>query len=353
MKAKHNWRTWAVPVIAVLFGLVGGAILIALTGKNPFEAYGWLLGGWLRDIRRFSDTFAIATQLILTGLSVTFAFRTGLFNIGAAGQMLMGGLAATAIGLLVPLPSYLLVPLVVLGATLAGALWGTLPGFLKAQFNVHEVVSTIMLNWIAVWLVAWIVPTWLKSNQETQSARLPLAASLKMDWLSELTNQSSLNLGLVLALVATVIIAIILKRTTLGFELKAVGFNRLAAEYAGMEDKRNIVVSMAIAGALAGLAGATQYAGYAVNLQIQVLPSQGFDGIAVALLGNLTPLGVVASSMFFGILYTSRGLMNAALKIPPEISDTIIAIIIYLSATSILIHRLLDKLTPRKEEPHD
>lgn len=310
-------------------------------------------GGWLRDIRRFSDTFAIATQLILTGLSVTFAFRTGLFNIGAAGQMLMGGLAATAIGLLVPLPSYLLVPLVVLGATLAGALWGTLPGFLKAQFNVHEVVSTIMLNWIAVWLVAWIVPTWLKSNQETQSARLPLAASLKMDWLSELTNQSSLNLGLVLALVATVIIAIILKRTTLGFELKAVGFNRLAAEYAGMEDKRNIVVSMAIAGALAGLAGATQYAGYAVNLQIQVLPSQGFDGIAVALLGNLTPLGVVASSMFFGILYTSRGLMNAALKIPPEISDTIIAIIIYLSATSILIHRLLDKLTPRKEEPHD
>lgn len=342
-------KTGVVSLLAVLFGLLAGAVLMAVTGHNPLEGYRFLFEGGLKNPERIGNTLATATPLILTGLSVAFAFRTGLFNIGAAGQMLFGGFCATAAGLYLDFPRPLLLLVTTLAGLLGGALWAFIPGLLKARFNVHEVVSTIMMNWIAYWTIYYAVPAYLKGDYlETESRALPAGATLKQPFISDLFGGSYINLGLFIAAIAVIIIAFIINRTTLGYELKAVGFNRHAAEYSGIAVNRNIVLSMAISGGLAGLAGVVQYTGNAVNIQIGVLPTEGFDGIAVALLGANTPIGVLLSAIFFGLLYSGRGFMNAMTEIPPEIADSIIAIIIYFAATSILIERLVRRFMQRR-----
>jgi ABC-type uncharacterized transport system permease subunit len=336
-------------LVAVFLGLVAGAILMALTGNNPLQGYFYLIRGGLMSIERIGNTLATATPLILTGLSVAFAFKTGLFNVGAAGQMLIGGLAATAVGLSFDLPKLILLPLVLLAAILCGALWGLAAGFLKARYNVHEVVATIMMNWIAYWTVYYVVPEYFKGAYlETESRKITEAASLKVQWLTDLFNGSYINLGFFLAILAVVVIAFLLNRTTSGYELKAVGFNRYASEYAGIRANRSIILSMMIAGALAGLGGAAFYVGYASNIQIGVLPSQGLDGIAVSLLGVNSPWGVLGAAIFFGLLHSGKGFMNAMTKIPPEIADTIIATIIYFAATAVLIERVWERINRKK-----
>ena len=329
---------------AVILGLLAGAVLMLAIGANPLEGFSYLFRGGLMNIERIGNTLATATTLTLTGLAMAFAFRTGLFSIGASGQMLMGGLAATAIGLSLQLPKWEMLTIILIASMLAGAIWGFIPGYLKARFNVHEVVSTIMLNWVAYWTVYYTVPAYFKAKLETESARIPDFASLKVPWLTEIFKGSFINLGVFVALGAAIVIAIVLNRTVLGYELKAVGFNRHAAEFAGINVPKNMALSLGISGALAGLGGATYYVGYAVNMQIGVLPSQGMDAIAVALLGANSPTGVVLASLFFGVLHSGKGFMNAMTGIPPEIGDTIIAIIIYFAATSVLFTRLFDGL---------
>jgi len=343
--SSKRFKGLILSLIAVILGLTAGAILMALTKNNPIQGYTFLFKGGLMNIERIGNSLATATPLILTGLSVAFAFNTGLFNIGAAGQMLFGGLCATAVALTFTFPRPLLLLAIILASIIGGGLWAVIPGWIKARFNVHEVVSTIMMNWIAYWTVYYVVPGYFKGQYlETESRPIPEAASLKTPWLTELFAGSYLNLGIFLALAAIIIIAFVLNKTTLGYELKAVGFNKHAAEYAGINVNRNIILSMVISGALAGLAGSTFYLGYASNIQIGVLPSHGFDGIAVSLLGGNTPLGVLGSALFFGVMHTGKGFMNAMTKIPPEIADTIIATIIYFAATSVLVERYWDKL---------
>ncbi|MFY9173824.1 MAG: ABC transporter permease [Peptococcia bacterium] len=342
---RKSSRVFILSAIAIVLGLVAGAILMAVTKNNPFTGYGFLFRGGLMNIERIGNSLATATPLILTGLSVAFAFNTGLFNIGTPGQMLIGGLCATAIGLTLPLPKPLLLTIIILVSAVGGGLWALLPGWFKARFNVHEVVSTIMMNWIAYWTVYYVIPGYFKGQYlETESRTISEAASFRVQWLTDLFGGSYVNLGIFVALAAAIIVAFILNKTTLGYELKAVGFNRHSAEYAGIKVNGRIILSMVIAGVLSGLAGATYYVGYASNMQIGVMPTQGFDGIAVSLLGANTPLGVVGSAIFFGILHTGKGFMNAMTKIPPEIADTIIATIIYFAATSILVEKYWDKL---------
>ena len=347
----NRFKSLFTALAAVVLGLLAGAVFMALSGSNPLAGFYYLFRGGLMNMERIGNTLASATTLIFTGLAVAFSFKTGLFNIGASGQMLMGGLAATAIGLSVQMPRAVLLPLIILAAALSGALWAAVPGFLKAKFNVHEVVATIMMNWIAYWTVYYTIPAFFKGPfLETESRRIPALASFRVGWLTGIFRGSYLNMGIFLAFASVIIIAIILDKTTLGFELKAVGFNRHAAEYAGIHVPRNIIVSLGISGALAGLAGATYYLGYAVNMQIGVVPSAGFDGIAVALLGANSPWGVLASSIFFGILHSGKGFMNAMTKVPPEIGDTIIAIIIYFAATGVLFTRLWERLIRRRNK---
>ena len=346
MRARIN-KELLVGLVAVVLGLVAGALLMLATGNDVIEGYRFLFAGGLMNLERIGNTLATATPLVLTGLSVAFAFRTGLFNIGTPGQVLIGGLLATIVGLSIDLPKVPLLMLSVSAAVAGGALWGVIPGLLKARFNVHEVVSGIMMNWIAYWITYYLVPAYFKGAYETESRQISEVASLKVSWLTSLFAGSYINVGLFLAVIAVIVVSVVLDRTVLGYQLKAVGFNRHAAEYAGISVNRNIVLSMMIAGALSGLGGAALYTGYASSIQIGVMPSQGFDGIAVALLGANSPLGVAAAALFFGVLQSGKGFMNAMTDIPPEIGDTIIACIIYFAATSVLIRNLIDRASRR------
>jgi general nucleoside transport system permease protein len=344
-------RNTIVSLIAIILGLLAGGILMLFIGSNPIEGYAYLFQGALRNIERIGNTLATATPLIFTGLAVAFAFRTGLFNIGVAGQMLIGGLGATAVALSFDLARPVLLIVMILVGILGGAIWAFIPGLLKAKFNVHEVVSTIMMNWIAYWTVYYAVPKYFKGDfLETESRKLAEESTLRAPFLTEMFDGSYINLGLFLAVIVTFIVAFIINKTTLGYELKAVGFSRHAAEYAGMRVNRNIILSMLISGALAGLGGVALYTGNASSMQIGILPSQGYDGIAVALLGANNPIGVFFAAILFGVLYSGTGFMNAMTEIPPELANTIIAIIIYFAATSVLIHRLMNKSEKRRKQ---
>lgn len=343
-------RQLKIALMAIAFGLIIGAILILITGSNPISAYWSLFRGGLMNTKRFANTLANGTTLMLTGLSVAFAFRTGLFNIGASGQMLIGGLMATMIGLTLDLPKPLLLPIMFTASMLGGALWGFVPGLLKAKFNVHEVVATIMMNFIALWVTYYTIQGGFTAEQETQSAKLPFQASLQTEWLTSITDRSFLNLGLFIAIIIVIIIGVIINKTVLGYQLKAAGYNRFASEYAGMNVNRNIILSMVIAGALAGLAGFTYYAGYSSHMEIGKLPTQGFDGIAVALLGANTAVGALLSAIFFGLLQNGKGFMQSMTAVPPEIGDIIIGVIIYGSATSILFDRMLNSFRRKGKE---
>lgn len=337
-------------ILAVVLGLIAGAILMFFIGDNPIDGYAYLFQGGLKNISRIGDTLATATPLVLTGLSVGFAFKTGLFNIGAPGQMLFGGFTSLVIGLTYgsSMSRVILLPVMILAGALAGAIWAFVPGLLKAKFNVNEVVSAIMMNWICYWIVYYAIPAYFKGSSETESKSIAEAASLKTTWLTDLFSGSYINLGIFIAIIAVILIAFILNKTVLGYELKAVGFNKSAAEYAGMSVNRNVIISMMIAGCLSGLAGVAQYIGNSSNMQIGIMPSQGFDGIAVSLLGANNPIGILISALFFGILYSGKGFMNANTNIPPEIADTIIATIIYFAAISAAVPMIVNAIKHRK-----
>ncbi|MGG5462183.1 ABC transporter permease [Clostridium sp. B9] len=346
-----KFKQFIISLMAIILGLIAGAVLMLIMGHNPIEGYSFLFRGSFMSIERVGNMLATATPLILTGLSLAFAFKTGLFNIGAPGQLLMGGFFATVVGLSLKLPAPILIPLVILAGLIGGAIWAWIPGVLKAKFNVHEVVSTIMMNWIAYWIVYYMIPMYFKGEfLETESAQLPAGATLRVQALTDLFQGSFINMGIIIAIISVIAVWFVLNKTVLGYELKAVGFNKDAAEYAGISVNRNIILSMMISGALSGLAGVTQYAGNAISMQIGVMPSQGFDGIAVALLGASNPIGVLFSALFFGLLYTGKGFMNAMTSIPPEIADTIMATIIYFAATSVIMERVFNKIKKREKK---
>jgi ABC-type uncharacterized transport system, permease component len=352
IKEERKSSPFLIAFSAVILGLVAGGILMAVIGENPLEAYMYIFKGSLMNMERIGNSLATSMTLLFTGLAFAFAYKTGLFNIGCSGQMLIGGLTATIVAHYVFLPRPLYLIVLILSAIAGGAAWAAIPGFFKAKFNVHEVVSTIMMNWIAYWSIYYFIPAYLKGpSLETESSSIALTQSLRAPWLAKLfTGSEYINNSIFIAIIAIILIQFLLSRTTLGFGLKAVGANKSCAEYAGINVNRNIVLSMTISGALAGLAGLSYYTGYSLNMQIGVMPSQGFDGIAVALLGASTPVGVLLASVFFGILQSGKGFMNAMTSVPPEIADTIISVIIYFTATSVLFEKLWNGLFHKLHE---
>ncbi|MBP7264466.1 MAG: ABC transporter permease, partial [Spirochaetia bacterium] len=253
-----------VPLVAVGLGFVLGAIIIVITGKNPFIMFramiqgvtGLNLASGSFNPRYIGEFILQSMPIILTGLSVGFAFRTGLFNIGAEGQLMVGALASTVVALAVKAPAVIHVPLVLLAGAGAGALWGAIPGWLKARFNVHEVVVTIMLNYTALHINNWAILNVLGSADRVKTAEFPVTALLKDPWLSEITNGSRLNWGIIPVILSVVVYWFVVEKTSFGYGLRAVGFNKEGARYAGLKVERNVVMSMVIAGAFAGLAGA-------------------------------------------------------------------------------------------------
>lgn len=337
-------------IIAALGGVLLGLILmIIVSPTNAFGAFFEMMTGPLSSTRRIGQVVRATVPILLTGLSVAFAFRTGLFNIGASGQMMFGGVIAIYIGVHWDFLGPLHWVVGVLGGMLAGAFWGLIPGLLKAFRNVHEVVASIMLNYIALYVSRMIIYATMEDATRGSSLQVLPSARIPAGFLPNLFGGASVDLGIVIAILAAVIIHIILNKTTFGFELKSVGLSRPAAKYAGIKEKRSIVLSMAIAGALAGLAGALYFLVGDRRFQLSSgIIEHGFTGIAIALLALSAPLGVIVAAFFYGVIYRGGWLIQTVYR--EELIDIIIGFIIYFSALSLFTKQLIASYLKRRTE---
>ncbi len=336
MKNERFFRI-GVPIFAVILGLIAGAIIMLVSGYNPITGYISLFNGIFGDPYVIGETIRAMTPLILSGLAVAFAFRTGLFNIGVEGQLLVGWLASVWVGIAFDLPKIIHLPIAILAAAVAGALWGFIPGLLKAKLKVHEVIVTIMMNYIALHVTNQLIRSFLIEPGE-RTGKIKESASLASENLMQLTEFSRLHYGIIVAIIGAVIMWFILERTTKGFELRSVGYNQHASKYAGMNVSKNIILSMSISGAFAGVAGAMEGLGTYQYMTINGgFTGQGFDGIAVALLGANNALGIVFSSLLFGGLKIGALKMQSEALVPTELVEIVIALIIFFVASSYII----------------
>ncbi len=345
-----------IPIIAVVMGFLLGSLIILISKENPWYLYKALIQSVFGvnfdnlgtdrpafSIRRVGEYFVYVMPITLTGLSVAFAFRTGLFNIGAEGQLIMGAFAATALGIYLDYPTYILLPTVIMGGTLAGAAWGFIPGYLKARFNVHEVVVTIMLNYAAMYITNFLLKM-LPGSDSIKTVKLNSGALLSSDFLAMLTSNSRLHYGFIVVIAAIVIFWFIINKTTFGYELKAVGFNIHATEYAGMKSRRNAALAMSIAGAFSGLAGVILVSGtFGYGRVLSHFENYGFDGIAVALIGGSTAVGSLLGALLLGALKASQPIMQGD-GISKSITIIIYASIIVFIATRKHISKILVKM---------
>ncbi|WP_310602284.1 ABC transporter permease [Anaerosporobacter sp.] len=336
--AKDNKALYT--VISILVGFAIGAIMLILVKVSPFEAYQLLFKSVFGSPKNIAQSIVYATPLILTGLSVAFSFRTGIFNIGAEGQFVMGSVGAMVVGVSVKAPAFIHIPLCLLAAALAGALWGALVGYLKAKLGANEVLCMIMFNWIAYYFSNYVVKSKLFNDTGKQvSKKVEETARLSLSSLKASLGQK-VNWGIIVAVIAVIVIYLIINKTTLGYRLRAVGFNRNAAEYAGINVKVAIVTAIAISGALAGLAGATQVLGY--NYSISEFAGQegyGFEGITVAMIGATHPIGVLFAGLFYGAMKFGGKSMNLV-GAPTEVIDIIMGSIIFFIAISSILKKL-------------
>ncbi len=328
-------------VISALGGILVGLIIMMLinfqgvidfiitlaSGKFKFDPNTYIIGSIVQS-----------APILIAGLSVAFAFRTGLFNIGASGQILVGGITAIYIGHLISLPGPLHFLVALIGAIIAGSIWGGITGTLKAYFNINEVVTSIMLNYVAAHLVKFLSRQKLVFDLfRSQTKMLPKSATIPTLGLDRLFPHSGFDISIFIVILTAILVFIILEKTTLGYQLKAVGYNPLGAKTNGIKYRRNIILSMLIAGALSGLAGGIIYLSGANATQIRVqinIPGEGFDGISVALLATNSPIGVIFSAIFINFITQFGSLVEGASTFKKEISDVIIAVIIYFSALS-------------------
>lgn len=339
-----SWlKKLSVPLFAVLFGFLVGAVIMLIFGYNPILAYSEMITGVLASPYYIGEALAQATLLIFTGLAFDIANKAGFFNIGISGQFLAGWLSAIAFALQFPdLPRGVLVPLTLVIGTLAGALSAGIAGVLRAYFGTSEVIVTIMLNHTIFQISNYLTNFVIGSGSRT--ARVSENASLALGWLTDLTDFSRLNIGFFIALVMVAIYTLFMKNTTMGFEIKAVGLNPNASVYAGMNDKKNIILSMLISGGLAGLGGAINGLGTFGNIFVLGgLPNEGFNGIAVALLGLGNPVGIILSAVLFGVLQLGAPFMSST-GVPDEMSQVVIASIVFFVGAYYLVEWIFEKI---------
>lgn len=334
-------------IIAILFGFIAGAIVLSIAGMNPITTYGTLFDGIFGKPKYMIWSVVYAIPLIFVGLSVAFSFRTGVFNIGAEGQFVVGSLAACVIGILVDVPAYIHVPLCIVAAAAAGALWSAFTGFLKVKRGINEVLTFIMMNWIAFYLSNYVVN--LKGiKAEGKEATIDILESAEIMLpieIRQLTGCKSANYGIFLAIIAAIVIWYIINKTTLGYELRSVGFNRHAASYGGINSDAAIMKAMAISGALAGLGGAMHIMGNATRIaQFAGQEGFGFQGITVALIASSNPIGCILSGIFYGAMkYGGSKLSMGPDHAPKEVLDIIMGTIVIFIAISHIFKYMLNK----------
>lgn len=361
---NERWQGLTIPIFAVLLSLIAVSIVLLAIGKNPLEAFKsllqgsglWAKGSYAQHKSVFTDFMALVnawTPMIFAALAVAVAFKAGLFNIGVSGQMLIAGFAATVLVGYSGLSAFVAKPLVLLIGIIAGGLVGALIGFLKYKFNTNEVVASIMINYILQYVISFMIftnyidPVSRQSKQIKEAARLTLmnreVGNLKMD----------IPLGIIIALLVALLMYVFLARTRMGYEIKTVGTNPKAATYAGMSVSKNIMLAMTISGALAGLAGVSYYLGYFGSIQPRTLADLGFDSIAVSLLGNSHPIGIIFASFFITILTRGSTYMSSSLGVQQEIGSLIVGLILLFSACSSFIKYLVKRMQEQIEDEEE
>jgi simple sugar transport system permease protein len=352
------------PLIAVIFALLVGAMVIVIIGEDPIYVYKILFSNAISNRDGWGNVLFRATPLIFTGLAVAFAFRCGLFNIGGEGQVYIGAFLSTWVGFtFTSLPAFILIPLCILAAAAGGALWAAVPGILKAKRGVHEVIVTIMMNWIAASFTFFLVLRFKAPATEAmkaagvkqmiphtkeiaQAARLPRLYDIFKSINIDFPSYNQVNVSFFIAIGVAILAYYILWKTNLGYEIRAVGYNPLAAEYGGISVAKNIVLAMVISGAFAGLVGTNEVMGFKYRWRQELFTGLGFNGIAVALLGKNHPLGVVLAAILFGILNYGGAIVNIFTegRIPRELIMVLQAVIvIFVVISDEVVKRLIVK----------
>ncbi|MBQ7434301.1 MAG: ABC transporter permease [Oscillospiraceae bacterium] len=331
-------------LLSILLGFLVGAVFLVIMNLSVSAAYGRLINS-VTSLKGFSYVVVYSVPYIVVGLSVAFSFKTGVFNIGAEGQFVVGSMAAACTGILAGnLPKPILIPLCFLAAMAAGALWGIIVGVLKTKWGINEVLSMIMFNWIAFYLSNFIAGIPAIKNDGSAEATKNIADNASLLFSKDFIKSAGLaptaNWGFIIAIVATLLVWFIIEKTTLGFELKAVGSNKFAAEYAGINVNRSILTALAISGALAGLAGALQVMG--MGKRISIFTSQegfGFAGIVVALIGCSNPFGVLVAGLFYGALMYGGSKLNLE-GVPTQLINVIVGTVVFFIAISVIFENL-------------
>ncbi|KRO02330.1 inner-membrane translocator [Lancefieldella rimae] len=355
-------------IVAILFGFFVATIVLASAGYDPIEAFGALIDGMIGKPKYIANVIIKATPLLFTGVAVAFAFRVGLFNIGAEGQYVFGTVFATIVGVLLDLPPVLQIPVVLLVGMLAGAAAGALVGWLKAKFGIHEVITSIMLNWISLYFNNFVVNSeaFHKANStkslpinpsgytmlftDMKSSSDGLAALKDIPVVGDAIARTDANVGIIVAIIAAIFIGWLLMRTKVGYEMRAVGFNRDAAQFTGINVKRNLVLCMAISGALCGVAGALNITGlnpHSISV-LAAFENYGFNGLSVAFIAGCSPVGCIPASLLFaGLLYGGQSVQQVV-GAPSEIISIIIGTIVFFMALGGVIPMLAEYLDRRR-----
>ncbi len=325
-------------LLSIALGLLAGAVFLLVTGKDPLSTYRWMFYGAWGKPSFVAETMTKATPLIFTGLALMMGFRAGVFNIGAEGQLLAGGIVAAVIGAYVSLPSFLHPLAALLAALLVGAALGFIPGILKVKRGLNEVVVTILMNYVLIYFTNYLVRGPLKSGYLPRTAPILESAELPM-----IFPGTRLHAGFILALALSLFLKVAMDRTVWGYELKASGYNPFASAYGGIKTSFMIVLSMTISGALAALAGAVEILGLHHRFYGQFSPGYGYDGIMVALIGRNDPIGVVLASILLATIRTGSGLVQLKAGVSKEIIWVIQALIILFVAISGVYGKLLKR----------
>jgi simple sugar transport system permease protein len=343
LPASIDWRRLAiellVPLLAIVTALIIGAVIIVVSGANVMSAYSGLFRGALGSPGALANTLVESTPYLFAGLAVALGFKCGLFNIAAEGQLAMGALFAAVVGAsFTGLPAIVHLPLALVCGCIGGALWGSIAGFLRAKTGAHEVITTIMLNYIAIRLTDYLIKGPLKDPAASAPRTRFIAPSAELPYLFGADYR--LHAGFLLALVVAVAVWWLLNKSTTGFEIRTVGANPDAAQYAGMSITRNFILAMALSGGLAGLAGTVTVLGLEHNLKASFTAGYGFDSIAVALLARSNPIGVIPAAIFWGALRNGAGLMQLESGISINLINIIQALVIVFVAADQIVRWL-------------
>jgi len=345
-KPLPGWAKIGIPIAAIIVTLILSAIPILIAGGDLWKSYFYLFYGALGTRFNLLETFVKASPLLLTGLAVAFAFRAKFWNIGAEGQLLAGALAATVLGIsLGDVPKALVLPIVIVGGVLAGGLWASIPALLKTKLNVDDVVSTLLLNYVMVHIMGALLfgPLQQPGSSWPRSSAIIAAAEYPM-----LMARSRFHLGIPLAFLAVLVIWFINKKTTFGYQSRAVGVNARAANFGGINTTRVILWTALISGGLAGLAGVGELCAIQRRLIMDISPGYGYSGIVIAMLGNLHPVGVLFSSLFFSVIIVGAQTMSRMTGVPSYIAEVIqgmalMVMLIFLLFTEFKLRRVRKK----------